>query len=329
LQAGILYPVNIWIERFVLALLVAVAGDTILTNPWRLDVVQKGALVVAVAAIALFFGRTIEREKTQVVAGTDANDGSSAQIEGLTSETPKVASTRAPQPEPPPDGAHSRPSQGPSHVDTAVPDQRSTASPGSIQAGRDVIIISREPPPTTPDAAAEEASKQLRVAVDRVLRFPAAVLTTTSPRTTLETLLTDQRPRKLFDVLVNVDEQAIVKLPGDGNRLRRFLRDYYQFSTDSAAFEADALDRVGGMVAVRFSQGWRLYLRYALLRFGGMSRDEVSSGGNFLNFDITWDDAERVFGKLSADDSIKSRVGGLLSRHRGFVAVADDLTPSP
>lgn len=52
-----------WLERFVLALLAVIAGAIIVTNTWRLDRVQQVSGVIAVAAIALFVGRTIERTR--------------------------------------------------------------------------------------------------------------------------------------------------------------------------------------------------------------------------------------------------------------------------
>ena len=58
---------GIWIERFVIVLLAAIAGATILTNPWKLDRIQQVSLIVACAAVALFLGRTFERIRTTTV----------------------------------------------------------------------------------------------------------------------------------------------------------------------------------------------------------------------------------------------------------------------
>jgi hypothetical protein len=57
--------------------------------------------------------------------------------------------------------------------------------------------------------------------------------------------------------------------------------------------------RIGQMVQVRFSAGWQIYLQYVLMRLGGRSKEAIIAGGDFLNYDITWDDAERVFTELS------------------------------
>ena len=58
------------------------------------------------------------------------------------------------------------------------------------------------------------------------------------------------------------------------------------------------------MVNVTFSQAWAIYLKYAMLRFFGLSTTDIIAGGNFLNYDITWNDAEKIFLELSKDASV-------------------------
>ena len=40
------------------------------------------------------------------------------------------------------------------------------------------------------------------------------------------------------------------------------------------------------------------------MRAGGLPQDTIKASGNFLNYGITWDDAERVYGLLSSDPKI-------------------------
>lgn len=54
---------NIWLERFALAVLAAFAVATILYNPWQLDRFQRATLIVALIALSLFAARTIERSR--------------------------------------------------------------------------------------------------------------------------------------------------------------------------------------------------------------------------------------------------------------------------
>jgi hypothetical protein len=61
---------SVFLERFLLTLLAAIAGATILTNPWRLDRVQQASLIVAIIALAVLAGRTIENSRS-VPAGTE------------------------------------------------------------------------------------------------------------------------------------------------------------------------------------------------------------------------------------------------------------------
>jgi hypothetical protein len=55
-----------------------------LTNPWRLDRLQQTTLIVAVAAIALFTGRTIERNRAEVaVASAQPSPSAAAPLPSL------------------------------------------------------------------------------------------------------------------------------------------------------------------------------------------------------------------------------------------------------
>lgn len=55
---------KMWFERFFLAILVAIAGGTLMTNPWKLDWFQRSTLLLSIVSLSLFIGRTIEK-KTQ------------------------------------------------------------------------------------------------------------------------------------------------------------------------------------------------------------------------------------------------------------------------
>jgi hypothetical protein len=95
----------------------------------------------------------------------------------------------------------------------------------------------------------------------------------------VEKLFLDQTPRKLFDVLMRYDEGEIGRIPETGALLQDFLRKFYQFEKEAVRFEGELLNRIGGTVTVRFRQAWAIYLKYAILRFSGMSREEVIAGG--------------------------------------------------
>ena len=132
---------SIWLERFVLTLLAALAGATVLTNPWHLDRFQQFTLIVAIVALSLFAARTIERARTSSVGLLVDSEGVQA-TSSASNERPAV------QPPNPPGNAPSHPSAGaeerrnlqtPSQVargivptpqvETISPAQRSTQQP--------------------------------------------------------------------------------------------------------------------------------------------------------------------------------------------------------
>jgi hypothetical protein len=124
----------------------------------------------------------------------------------------------------------------------------------------------------------------------------------------------------------------IGQIPNAGASLRTFFRNYYDFEQTTAELERIVLSRVGSTVAVRFEQGWRIYLKYAILRFAGQSADQVSAGSNFMNYEITWGDAERVYRQLSSDAVISKRFASVFSQNRTFAKDFDTLkklVPAP
>ncbi len=99
---------SVWLERFVLTLLAALLGATVLTNPWQLDRVQQVTLIAAIVALSVFAARTIERIRqeaaTAVVGAVDSPSNS-------TPDSPTVVPPQVPNPVG--GGAINAPVQGP------------------------------------------------------------------------------------------------------------------------------------------------------------------------------------------------------------------------
>jgi hypothetical protein len=157
----------------------------------------------------------------------------------------------------------------------------------------------------------DEVASRLRSEVTKLLRFPAAAQSQTNHPTVIEGLL-DQAPFRLFELLMRHEEQDIKEVPGIGPVLYAHLTAYYEFRREALRLEQELLVAIGQTVRVRLPQGWHIYLRYILLRFGGFSKEAIISGGSFLNYLITWDDAERVFIELSQKEPFNLRVPALI-----------------
>jgi hypothetical protein len=132
--------------------------------------------------------------------------------------------------------------------------------------------------------------------------------------------------RMAADVLNALGYQSVEPMApgggGDGGKdikfreaLQKHLGEYYRFREDALRIEGNLVLRIGQMVSVRFPEAWRIYLRYVLLRFGGASKDAIESWGDFLNYSITWNDAERVFNQLSVEATLSSEISTLLQFH--------------
>lgn len=164
----------------------------------------------------------------------------------------------------------------------------------------------------------DEPAARMRSEIRTLLRFPEAIPSASVPPTVSETLLRDKLPRRLFDLLVGYGEGVITEVPGVGPALHDHLQRYYQFRQDALRIESDLLSRIGRTVQARFPEAWRIYLRYMMMRFGGASKEAIIGWGDFLNYDITWDDAERVFLHLSGEAAISTAVAELFFLHRSL-----------
>jgi len=156
---------------------------------------------------------------------------------------------------------------------------------------------------------------RLQSEVSRLLRFPDGIIDTSEPPSLLEGMLTDKLPYRLFQVLMTYDDTDVANAPIIGEKLNTYLNDYYQFRQKILKLEPDLTNRIGATVKVRFRQAWRIYLKYLIMRFAGQSKDDIPASGNFLNYGITWDDAERVYLELAADEAITREFSEVFSAH--------------
>lgn len=159
----------------------------------------------------------------------------------------------------------------------------------------------------------DEPTERLRLELQKLLRFPETKLDAVDLPTQLERLFRDKRPGRLFDLLMGFDERLIQEVPGIGPALHVHLISYYNLRQRIHQFENGLLALIGPRVSVGFAQGWVIYRRYALLRFSGISQQGIIGSGDFLNYDITWDDAERVYRELANDVNVTSAESELIS----------------
>lgn len=159
----------------------------------------------------------------------------------------------------------------------------------------------------------DEIAERLRAEVSKLLGFPDAIPDEALPPTQLERMLSNKLPRRLFDLLMRYDARGVVEVPGAGPDLHSHLTTYYEFRKAVLAFERQLLDRIAATMGdeSRFPAACRIHLNYALRRFIGVTKERVRAGANFLNYDITWDSAERMFESLTADLALTSRATDL------------------
>jgi len=165
----------------------------------------------------------------------------------------------------------------------------------------------------------DEVATRLRFEVTKLLRFPDSIQDVTAPPTLIEGMLVNKLPCKLFDLLMHYEEKDIVEVPEIGSALHNHLTTYYRFRQEALRLEDGLISRIGRMVKVRYRAAWQIYSQYVIMRFSGMSKEAIIAEGDFLNYSITWDEAERVFAELSCEESVSSGVAELFLLHERLI----------
>ena len=143
----------------------------------------------------------------------------------------------------------------------------------------------------------------LQAKIENLANFPDSIQIP-PPATILENYLTDKLPQKLYGIILEASQKEIVAVPEVGDNLYIFKGDYYNFRNRELALENIVLPKIGDNVQAQVPDAWLYYLRYFVMRAGGLQQGTIKASGNFFNYGITWDDAERVFGILSSDPKI-------------------------
>jgi hypothetical protein len=164
----------------------------------------------------------------------------------------------------------------------------------------------------------DEIAARLRSDVTKLLRFPDATSDASMPPAAIERMLVDKIPRRMFELLMRHEEQDVLEVPSIGPALHQHLLGYYQFRREALRIEEELVSRIGKMVTVQFRAGWQIYVKYVLMRFSGASKNTIIAGGNFLNYDITWEDAERVFDILARDAQLSARIAKMFGLHKSL-----------
>lgn len=162
----------------------------------------------------------------------------------------------------------------------------------------------------------DAVATKLRAEVTKLLRFPNAFPDGPSPSAgILESMLVNQLPRRLFDLLMQYNERDVIEVPGMGTRLHEHIGNYYRFRQEASRVQEGTILEIGQLSACEFRAAWGILFRYSMMRFGGIAQPAIIAGGNFLNYGITWDTAERVYVTLSQNPSVASSLSQLFQAH--------------
>jgi hypothetical protein len=174
----------------------------------------------------------------------------------------------------------------------------SSAQSGGVTAG---VYVNNQPPVTEQQKA--QALASLQSEIEELAQFPNRP-DVPEPRTLLERATIAKAPHQLFVLLVKYYKPTIVSVPKFGKELFDYKTAYYEYESKQYDLENRVTEEIGKLVAGRLRQAWMIYFQYFLFRSAGHTQQQIMDGGDFLNFGITWPEAERVYAELSKNEII-------------------------
>lgn len=136
-------------------------------------------------------------------------------------------------------------------------------------------------------------------------------------------------PHRLFVILNKYYKGTLKSVPKVGDELFNYKKTYSKFESGEYDFENEATIQIGKIVSVRYREAWwAVYFRYFLLRSGGLTQQQIIDGGDFLNYSITWDEAERVFNELTKNPAIGPAMAEKFSSQQSILATATSIINS-
>jgi hypothetical protein len=191
-----------------------------------------------------------------------------------------------------------------STVAVAIPIQQTlSSSPGALQINNGLgnVTVNQSVGRITDGPA------KVRAEVIKLLKYPSGYLISAAPKTKLESMLVENLPSRLFDLLMGFDERDVRDIDDFGEALHGYMAEYHSFRANLFALENDIVSAISTKVAVRMRVGWSIYHTYYILRKSGRSPLETQSEGSFFNYGVTAEDAERVYQELLNDDQLDKR----------------------
>jgi len=195
----------------------------------------------------------------------------------------------------------------------------SSGQSGGVNAG---LYINQAPPVTEQQKA--EALLSLQSEIEELAEFPNRQ-DLPAPRTLLEQASTIKLPHQLFIIVNRYYKSTILAVPKVGRELYAFKTLYYNYENAEYDFEINTTVTIGTLVNVEFKQAWALYFQYFLLRAAGLSQKQIIEGGNFLNYSITWDGAEKIYSEHISKATIADAVKENLSRRDSVMRAANGI----
>ena len=172
----------------------------------------------------------------------------------------------------------------------------------------------------------DDNSLQIKGHLTQVLKYPKTLSHSkyNDRASFIEFKWTEPYQREIYYYLYDYADEELALIPEIGSLLVEYKEFYYKFRDETDNLYAMAIDVIGKNVAVRFMEGWRIYLDYFLLRAIGMEMAEIAKFIG-LNYEITFTDCERIYNLLKYNPIIFYKAEYLVGFLNKMVGRINDL----
>jgi hypothetical protein len=171
----------------------------------------------------------------------------------------------------------------------------------------------------------DDISSQIRDKITKLMMFRNAYAVNCVDETTIETMLIDKLPQSIFTFLLTFELREVSEVPRIGKKLIHFLEEYDAFRGLAKNNETQLITKIGNIETCRYRASWVIHFKYSVMRYAGMSIEDIQNQGEFLNYGITWESAEKVFYALQEGGSMEQLINPILEKHKEFAVSFSEL----
>lgn len=163
----------------------------------------------------------------------------------------------------------------------------------------------------------DDSSARVRKHITKILKYPATLSATNfqDKAGLAEWMLTRPLHREIYYYISEIDDDELTQIPTIGKTLHNLKEHYYNLCLALNSLTEQCKEKIGTQTIneFQFIHGWTIYFKYFMLRGFGNTAERAKMQIS-TNYDITYEDCERVFNMLRNTEEIANEVDGISSQ---------------